>query len=71
VKLAELLLEAAERHGSVEPVRRQVMLALLLDGKLERRRDRAASSSGLACYAKVTSAYCLRSDCLRRRFAHG
>jgi hypothetical protein len=33
--VAELLLEAAERGGSVEPVRRQVMLALLLDGKLD------------------------------------
>jgi hypothetical protein len=28
---AELLLDAAERNGSVEAVRRQVMLALLLD----------------------------------------
>jgi hypothetical protein len=32
--IAELLLEAAERNGSVEAVCRQVMLALLLDGKL-------------------------------------
>jgi hypothetical protein len=32
---AKLLLEAAERNGSVEAVRRQVMLALMLDGKLD------------------------------------
>jgi hypothetical protein len=30
--VAELLLEAAERNGSIDAVRRQVMLALLLDG---------------------------------------
>ena len=37
---AALPLEAAERNGSLDVVRRQVMLALLLDGKL----DAAATS---------------------------
>jgi hypothetical protein len=32
---AELLLEAAERDGDVAAVRRQVILALMLDGKLD------------------------------------
>jgi len=30
-----LLLEAAERNGSVDAVRRQVIFALLMDGKLD------------------------------------
>jgi len=29
------LLEAAERNGSVDAVRRQVIFALLMDGKLD------------------------------------
>jgi hypothetical protein len=29
------LLEAAERNGSVDAVRRQVLFALLMDGKLD------------------------------------
>jgi hypothetical protein len=33
--VAELLLDAAERDGSVEAVRRQVLFALLIDGKLD------------------------------------
>jgi len=32
---AELLLDAAERNGSVPAVRKQVTVALLLDGKLD------------------------------------
>ena len=32
---AALLLEAAERNGSLDAVRRQVIRALLLDGKLD------------------------------------
>ncbi len=32
---AELLLDAAERNGSVVAVRKQVMLALILDGRLD------------------------------------
>jgi hypothetical protein len=35
--VAELLLDAAERNGSVAAVRRQVIFALLLDGKLDAR----------------------------------
>jgi hypothetical protein len=34
-RAAELLLDAAERNGSVAAVRRQVMSALLLDGRLD------------------------------------
>ena len=32
--VAELLLEAAERNGSIAAVRKQMLLALLLDGEL-------------------------------------
>ena len=35
LRAAELLLEAAERNGSLEAVRQQVIRALLLDGKLD------------------------------------
>jgi len=34
-RAAELLLDAAERNGSVADVRRQVMLALILDVRLD------------------------------------
>jgi len=34
-RACDLLLDAAERGGPVEPVRRQTMLALLLDGRLD------------------------------------
>jgi hypothetical protein len=34
-RAGELLLEAAERNGSVDAVRRQVIFALLMDGKLD------------------------------------
>ena len=33
--VAALLLDAAERNGSVDAVRRQVIFALLVDGKLD------------------------------------
>jgi hypothetical protein len=35
--VAELLLDAAERNDSVAAARKQVLLALLLDGKLDAR----------------------------------
>jgi hypothetical protein len=34
-RVAELLLDAAERNGSVDAVRRQLVFALLMDGKLD------------------------------------
>ena len=33
--MAALLLDAAERNGSVDAVRRQVIVALVMDGKLD------------------------------------